>query len=62
MRMAPVSKRHNCKDAESGAELDVLGAIRARVFRVKTGGVEGWVLSRHLMTEPAARVVTKIKQ
>lgn len=59
IRTGPSQQHAIVKMLKSGAELDVLERDQSKGYsRVKTaGGVEGWVLSRHLMTEPAARVL-----
>jgi len=59
IRTGPSQQHAIVKMLKSGAELDVLERDQNKGYsRVKTaGGMEGWVLSRHLMAEPAARVL-----
>ncbi|ABI59112.1 MULTISPECIES: TIGR04211 family SH3 domain-containing protein [Nitrosomonas] len=59
VRTGPSHKHAIVKVLKSGAELEVLERDRKSGYaRVRTaGGAEGWVLTRHLMAEPAARVL-----
>lgn len=59
VRTGPSHKHAIVKVLKSGAELEILERDRSSGHtRVRTsGGVEGWVLTRHLMTDPAARVL-----
>lgn len=59
MRTGPSHKHAIVKMLKSGAELKILEQDRSKGYsRVQTtGGAEGWVLARHLMAEPAARVL-----
>lgn len=59
VRTGPSQQHAIVKMLKSGAELEVLEHDQNKGYsRVRTtGGAEGWVLSRHLMTEPAARVL-----
>ncbi|MCC6916101.1 TIGR04211 family SH3 domain-containing protein [Nitrosomonas sp.] len=57
MRTGPTQQHAIVRVLKSGAELEVLERDQSKGYtRVKTaGGAEGWVLSRHLMADPAAR-------
>lgn len=57
MRTGPTQQHAIVRVLKSGVELEVLERDQNKGYaRVKTGGgAEGWVLSRHLMAEPAAR-------
>lgn len=59
VRTGPTPKHAIVKVLKSGAELEILERDRnSGHTRIRTpGGVEGWVLTRHLMSEPAARVL-----
>lgn len=59
VRTGPSHKHAIVKVLKSGAELEILERDRSSGHtRVRTsGGVEGWVLTRHLMADPAARVL-----
>lgn len=61
MRTGPSHKHTIVKVLKSGATLEILKQDRSSGYtRVKAaGGATGWVLSRHLMAEPAARVLLK---
>lgn len=57
MRTGPSQQHAIVRMLKSGAALEVLERDQSKGYsRVKTaGGTEGWVLSRYLMAEPAAR-------
>lgn len=57
MRTGPTQQHAIVRVLKSGVGLEVLERDQNKGYtRVKTvGGAEGWVLSRHLMAEPAAR-------
>lgn len=59
VRTGPTQKHAIVKMLKSGAELEILERDRNSGYtRVRTaGGTEGWVLTRHVMSEPAARVL-----
>ncbi|MXS85236.1 TIGR04211 family SH3 domain-containing protein [Nitrosomonas sp. HPC101] len=59
MRTGPSHKHAIVKMLKSGAELEILEQDRDKGYsRVRAvGGAEGWVLARHLMVEPAARIL-----
>lgn len=59
VRTGPTQKHAIVKMLKSGAELEILERDRNSGYtRVRAaGGIEGWVLTRHVMSEPAARVL-----